>query len=293
MLFDPSIFRDPKIGMAFWHVKSKCMQLIQFSDNINLDVVESMIIQYSPSECLIPGNMKWSNQVKNVMERNKVLCNEFQPKKSELDKVEEDIIRSAPSNKKQAYANHDIAVKAFASLKMQAKGTELEDMMKNVEFLNSQEFIRFNHQADAGLHIFETGESYNAISLFKLLNKTRTAGGERLLQRWLKQPLTSKERICERLDIVEYFVENLNVRKTLHDSSLRKIPDFESIAIRICDKRAQLQDLYKAYLGVKEVRLLTKLLEDHETSLVHDYFTNALRKKIEKMAKYQVILLNR
>ena len=247
-----------------------------------------MIIQYSPTECVLPGNVKWSNQVKAVMERNKVLCSDFNVKKAEFEKVEEDIIRLAPSKQKHSYGNQAIGVKAFASLKMHIKGMELEDMMKTVEFLDCQEFIRFNYQADAGLHIFETGDSYNAVSLFKLLNKTRTAAGERLLRMWLKQPLTSKQRICERLDIVEYFVENLNVRKTLHDSSLRRIPDFESIAIRICDRRAQLQDLYKASLGVREVKQLTKLLADNANPIIREYFVVSLAKKVEKMEKYQV-----
>ena len=247
-----------------------------------------MIIQYSPVECVLPANVKWATQVKDVMERNKVLCNVQQAKHSDVDKVAEDILRLAHAKQKQAFDNHDVAVKSFAFLKLYVKGIEIEGMMKKVEFLDSQEFIRFNHQADSGLHIFDTGDSYNAISLFKLLNRTRTAAGERLLKLWLKQPLTSKERICERLNIVEYFVENINTRKTLHDSSLRRLPDFESIAIRIRDKRAGLQDLYKIYLGVSEVKTITKLLSDEACNIINEYFTVSFAKKIEKMEKYQV-----
>ena len=287
-----STYREPKIGFAFWHETTKHTQLVQFSDNFNLDVMESMIIQYSPVECIIPI-AKWSNHVKVVLERNKVLCNDVPLKKTELDKTEEDIIRLIPAKQKQSYGSQGIAVKAFASLRLHLKGKTLEDLMKKVEFLDCQEFIRFNYQADAGLHIFETGDSYNAVSLFKLLNRTRTAAGERLLRMWLKQPLTSKEKICERLDIVEFFVDNLNVRKTLHENSLRRIPDFENIAIRICDKRAQLQDLYKAYLGIREAKMLTKMLAENSNSIIKEYFVNPLSKKIERMDKYQVNHLSR
>ena len=249
-----------------------------------------MIIQYSPVECVLPANVKWANQVKAVMERNKVLCNVQQTKHSDVDKVGEDILRTSPAKQKHSFDNHDIAIKSFAFLKLYVKGIELEEMMKKVQFLDSQEFIRFNHQADSGLHIFDTGDSYNAISLFKLLNRTRTAAGERLLKLWLKQPLTSKLRINERLDIVEFFVENINTRKTLHDCALRRLPDFESIAIRIRDKRAGLQDLYKIYLGVREVKAITKLLSDEANNIIKEYFTVSFLKKIEKMEKYQVRL---
>ena len=108
-----SFFREPKIGIAFWHDKGKRMQLVQFTDNFNLDVTESMIIQYSPTECIIPGNAKWSKQVKVVMERNKVLCNDIHMKKIESDKVEGDIMRLAPAKQKHLYGNQGVAVKAF------------------------------------------------------------------------------------------------------------------------------------------------------------------------------------
>merc|ERR1711962_1605666 len=101
------------------------------------------------------------------MERNKVLCNVQQAKNSDIDKLVDDILRSAPSKYKQSFDNHDTAVKSFAFLKSYIKGTEIEEMIKKVEFLDCQ--------ADSGLHIFDTGDSYNAISLFKLLNRTRTA----------------------------------------------------------------------------------------------------------------------
>jgi len=64
-----------------------------------------------------------------------------------------------------------------------------------------QEFVRFNAQADEGLNIFNGAE--HGFSLFKVLNKTRTAGGERLLKVWLKQPLTNTQKIIERLGMVE------------------------------------------------------------------------------------------
>ena len=66
-----------------------------------------MIIQYSPVECVIQGNVKWANQVKDVMERNKVLCNFVQAKTAEVEKLVEDILRSAPARQKQSFDNHD------------------------------------------------------------------------------------------------------------------------------------------------------------------------------------------
>ena len=46
------------------------------------------------------------------------------------------------------------------------------------------------------------------MSLFKVLNKTKTPGGERLLKVWIRQPLTDISKIQERLEIVQAFVDD-------------------------------------------------------------------------------------
>ena len=84
---------------------------------------------------------------------------------------------------------------------------------------------------------------------FKVLNKTRTPGGGRLLRVWLRQPLTDKLKIEERLSVVESFINDTESRKTVHDTILRQIPDFQSLSVKLDEKKASLQDLYKSYLG--------------------------------------------
>ena len=117
----------------------------------------------------------------------------------------------------------------------------------------------------AGLNIFDTSESAAGVSLFKVLNRTRTSGGDRMMRVWLKQPLTNRDRIQERLDIVEALVNSSGARKSLHEAVLRRLPDFESLALKIKDDRAQLGDLYKAYLGLKEVKIAIQVRRFFET----------------------------
>lgn len=69
----------------------------------------------------------------------------------------------------------------------------------------------------------------------------RTRGGERLLRVWLCQPLTDKGKIQERLSIVEEFVNDSGARKMLHDNLLRRIPDFQSLSLKLENKKASLQ----------------------------------------------------
>ena len=62
------------------------------------------------------------------------------------------------------------------------------------------------------------------MSLFKVLNKTKTPGGERLLKVWIRQPLTDIAKIQERLEIVQAFVDDTGNRKMVHENCLNRIP---------------------------------------------------------------------
>ena len=89
-------------------------------------------------------------------------------------------------------------------------------------------------------------------SIFGLLNCTVTAGiGERLLRRWLNQPLVSVEDINHRLDIVQLFIEDSDLRDTLRSNALRGIIDMEKMCRRLEHRvRFRLQDLYNMYQSI-------------------------------------------
>ena len=62
--------------------------------------------------------------------------------------------------------------------------------------------------------------------------------GERLLKRWLRQPLVDPAKIEARLDIVEMLKEDASTRSNLQDQALRSTPDLETLAVRLQRKRA-------------------------------------------------------
>lgn len=105
----------------------------------------------------------------------------------------------------------------------------------------------------------------------------------------------TKTKMLFCVDIVEQLIENSSGRKQLHDTILRKVPDLESIAIKMCEKRAGLADFYKVYLAIKEAEEIIKVLgpmaAKSENDVLNEYFGTPFVKKVDKMANFQVVTL--
>jgi len=82
-------------------------------------------------------------------------------------------------------------------------------------------------------------------SVLTLLDKCRTAQGHRLIAQWVRQPLRDLFLIKERHDIVELLVKNNELRSTLSDDYLKRIPDLQQLAKKLARKKSALQDCYK------------------------------------------------
>jgi DNA mismatch repair protein MutS len=100
-------------------------------------------------------------------------------------------------------------------------------------------------------------------SLIQIIDKTKTPMGKRLIQNWINQPLIFSEEINNRLDIVEYLVENGIVSMEIQEL-LRKFSDFERIINRILVQHASPRDLISLKNSLLLIPNLKIILEGSE-----------------------------
>ena len=70
-------------------------------------------------------------------------------------------------------------------------------------------------------------------SIYEYLNHCSTKAGERLLKKWLIQPLLDVDQINERLDVVQFFCEHESLAQELRGSYLRGFPDGEQLQFKL------------------------------------------------------------
>src|SRR5699024_11281092 len=79
-------------------------------------------------------------------------------------------------------------------------------------------------------------------SLLWVLDRTMTSMGSRLLKKWLDRPLLNKQRIEERLEIVDGFYKDFLARDALRET-LKAIYDLERLAGRVAFGNVNARDL--------------------------------------------------
>ncbi len=104
------------------------------------------------------------------------------------------------------------------------------------------------------------GEGEQA-TLFRVLNETITAMGERLLRRWITAPLVDQKEIEECLDAVTCLYEQEILRTKLR-GALARVHDIERLAGKLGSNRANPRDLLSLQQSLSELPALRTLLAE-------------------------------
>jgi len=102
-----------------------------------------------------------------------------------------------------------------------------------------------------------------AKTLLEILDKTVSPMGSRLLKRWIALPLKDIKPINERLDIVEYFLKNPDIKEEIEDQILQ-IGDLERLVSKVAAGRinpreiVQLKNALSSINPVKDLCIKSK-----------------------------------
>jgi DNA mismatch repair protein MutS len=126
----------------------------------------------------------------------------------------------------------------------------------------------------------------NAVSLVDVLDQTCSPMGARLLRRWMVMPLKELKPIEERLKVVEFLIEESDLReKVLHE--IKQIGDLERLISKIGLLKANPREviqLKRALLANSNIKSLIEKTENEALQLISGQINHCeiIRQKIER-----------
>ena len=129
----------------------------------------------------------------------------------------------------------------------------------SIERLLEADFVWMDEFTIRNLELYHSNNQ-NAVTLIKIIDKTLSPMGGRLLKRWLALPLKSVKDIKDRHNVVFYFYENKSTLTNLQ-SHLKGIGDLERLISKVATTKVnprevvQLKNSLEQLLPVKKIAL--------------------------------------
>ncbi len=118
--------------------------------------------------------------------------------------------------------------------------------------IEEDRFVRLDRYTIRSLELCDTMNE-GGKSLLKVIDKTKSSMGGRLLRRWILFPLKNINEIKERHDIVEYFFKNPELREYIEEK-ISSIGDLERIVSKISVGRISPREMVYLKTSLKAVQ---------------------------------------
>ncbi|KAF8630234.1 hypothetical protein AX15_003036 [Amanita polypyramis BW_CC] len=272
------------LGVAFADTSIRELGVCEFVDNDLFSNIESLIIQLSVKEAIIPtGTVSGTterdidlNKLRTVLERCGVVITERKPSEFSGKSTAENLSRLLNPVHLQSSVDSSLSI---PQLSLPNAPSALGALISYLSLLSDPynheayrlrthdlaQYMRLDASALKALNLSEPGNNEATsrnTTLFGLLNKCKTAQGTRLLGAWLRQPLVNRHEIKKRLDLVEIFVNDSNSRQCLQDNYMKLLPDLQRLSKRFRRSVSSLEDVVRVYQVVLKLPGMTETLEN-------------------------------
>jgi DNA mismatch repair protein MutS len=231
---------------------------------IRVEQILQVIEQYSPTEIIFSKSQ--INEIENILSQS--------PLKLSHTKLEEWVFEKEFSRELLLRQFQTASFKGFGidalNVGISAAGVILHyiaetqkqtlPQIQTIRLLNLSDRMMLDYATRRNLEILQNMEGEANGSLIKLLDKTLTPPGARLLRKWLNQPLNDLDAIHNRLDAVEYLVENKATLEKLV-SILHNFGDMERLISRIGTGKATTRDVINLSHSLNKIPQIKNILD--------------------------------
>ena len=127
----------------------------------------------------------------------------------------------------------------------------------SISRIEEEKYVRLDRFTVRNLELIDPLDP-DGKSLLNVIDRTVTPMGGRLLRRWLLFPLKDPKAINDRLDVVDYFFREPDVRDRLR-SLLEVIGDVERLVSKVATERISPRELLQLHAALKAVEPIRRL----------------------------------
>ncbi|EMR62591.1 putative dna mismatch repair protein msh-2 protein [Eutypa lata UCREL1] len=289
------------VGVCFADASVRELGVSEFLDNDLYSNFEALLIQLGVKECLVQFDKADKDKDPELAKLRQIIdnCGVAISERSAGDfgtkDIEQDLARILKDERSATLLPQTDLKLAMGSAAALIK--YLNIMQDSSNFGQYQlyqhdlsQFMKLDAAALKALNLMPGArDGAKTMSVYGLLNHCRTPVGSRLLSQWLKQPLMSKDEIEKRQQLVEAFVNDTELRQTMQEEHLKSVPDLYRLAKRFQRKKANLEDVVRAYQVI--IRLpgflgtLEGVMDEAYKDPLDEAYTNKLRELSDSLGK--------
>lgn len=179
-----------------------------------------------------------------------------------------------------------LAQKAMAGLLVYLQETQKSALshIRTIRVLEPEEYMTLDDVTRLNLELTQrSATTVEEGALVKLLDRTETPFGGRLLRQWLHRPLRALAPIEQRLERVDALVEHHEVRQALRHA-LHGFPDIERIMTRVVLERCSPRDLGSIRTALDRIQ---PMLDQFSASLSQHQGLAPLQDIIDRVSPHQ------
>lgn len=138
---------------------------------------------------------------------------------------------------------------------------QITSNINNINIYNSSEFMVLDMFTRVNLELTQTirGNKKKG-SLLHVLDRTSTAMGGRLLRKYVEEPLVNKNKIEERLNLIEEIKNDFGLREDLNDI-LKNIYDIERICGKIAFEKVTPKEMINLRNSIEKLPNLKEIID--------------------------------
>nr|WP_330362511.1 DNA mismatch repair protein MutS [[Clostridium] dakarense] len=143
--------------------------------------------------------------------------------------------------------------------------------INSINVYNSSEYMVLDMFTRNNLELTQTirGNKKKG-SLLHVLDKTSTAMGGRLMRKYVEEPLVNKDKIDERLNVIEEIKDDFMLREDLNDT-LKNVYDIERICGKIAFEKVTPKEMIHLRNSIEKLPILKEIINSSNGEILKNY----------------------